>query len=59
MIQKIGRQINFYQDSYFKNAVSALSQVEMDELEQLMDSCCEMMQGFVKQLKDVAEHPRG
>lgn len=59
MIHKIGQQINFYHDSYFKNAISALSQGEMDELEQLTDSCCEMMQGFVKQLKDVAEHPRG
>lgn len=59
MIHKIGQQISFYHDSYFKNAVSALSQAEMDELEQLTDSCCEMMQGFVKQLKDVVEHPRG
>lgn len=59
MIQNIGHQINFYHDSYFKDAVSALSQVEMDELESLTDSCCEMMQGFVKQLKDVVEHPCG
>ena len=59
MIHEIQQQIGFYHDPYFKNAVSALSQAEMDELEQLTDSCCEMMQGFVKQLKGVVEHPCG
>lgn len=59
MVHEVQQQISFYHDSYFKNAVSALSQVEMEELEQLTDSCCEMMQGFVKQVKGVVEHPRG
>lgn len=59
MVYKVQQQISSCHDLYFKKTVSALSQAEMDELEQLTDSCCEMMQGFVKQLKDVAEHPRG
>lgn len=59
MVREIQQQINFYHGSYFKNAVSALSRAEMDELEQLTDSCCEIMRDFIKQLKDAVEHPRG
>lgn len=59
MVREVQQQINFYHDSYFKNAVSALSHAEMDELEQLTDSCCEIMQDFIKQLKDAVKHPHG
>lgn len=59
MVHEVQQQIDFYHELYFKKAVSALSQQEMDELESLTNSCCEMMQDFVKQLKDVVEHPRG
>ena len=59
MVHKIEQQIGFYHDSYFKNAGSALSQTEMDELERLTDSCCETMRDFMKQLKEVAEYPCG
>ena len=59
MVHKIEQQIGFYHDSYFKNAGSALSTTEMDELERLTDSCCEMMRNFMNRLKETAEHPRG
>ena len=59
MVHKIEQQIGFYHDPYFKNAVSALSQTEMDELERLTDSCCEMMRAFMKRLKEAVEYPRG
>ena len=59
MVHKIEQQIGFYHDPYFKNAVSALSQTEMDELERLTDSCCEMMRTFMKRLKEAVEYPRG
>lgn len=59
MVREVQQQIGFFHDPYFKDAVSALSRAEMDELEQLTDSCCEMMQSFVKQLKDATRHPCG
>lgn len=59
MVCEVQQQINFYHDLYFKKAVSALSHAEMDELEQLTDSCCEIMRDFIKQLKDAVKHPHG
>ena len=59
MVHKIEQQIGSCHAPYFKNAVSALSQTEMDELERLTDSCCEMMRDFMKQLKEAAGCPRG
>ncbi len=59
MVQEVQQQIGFFHDLYFKDAVSVLSQTEIDELEQLTDSFCEMIQGFMKQLKDLAEPPHG
>lgn len=59
MVQEVQQQIGFFHNLYFKDAVSALSQAEMDELEQLTGFCCEMIQDFMKQLKDSAEPPRG
>ena len=59
MVHEVQKQIDSYHNSYFSEAISSLSQAEMDELERLTDSCCEMMQSFVKQLKATAEHPHG
>lgn len=59
MVHEIERQIGFYHDPYFKKAVSTLSQTDMDELERLTDSCCEMMQGFIRQIKEGLERPHG
>lgn len=59
MVHKIGQQIGSCHAPYFKNTGSALSQTEMDELERLTDSCCEMMRDFMKRLKEATEHPRG
>lgn len=57
MIHEVQQQINFYHDPYFKNPAPTLSHAEIDELEQLTDSCCEIMQDFIKQLKGTVEHP--
>ena len=59
MVHKIEQRIGFYHDSYFKNAVSALSKTEIGELERFTDSCCEMMRDFMKRLKEAAEYPCG
>lgn len=59
MIQEVQKQINFYQDPHFKKAASSLSQAEMDELEQLTESCCELMRDYVRQMKETVTHPRG
>ena len=59
MVYEVQQQIDFYHDPYFKKAVSALSQQEMDELESLTDSCCEMMQAFIRQIKEAFAHPHG
>ena len=59
MVQEVQQQIGSFHALYFKDAVSALSQAEMDELKQLTGSCCEMIQDFMKQLKDAAEPPCG
>ena len=58
MVHKIKQQIGSCHALYSKNAAYALSQTEMDELERLTDSCCEMMRGFIKRLKEAAECPR-
>ena len=59
MVHKFEQRIGFSHDTYFKNDGSALSQTEMDELERLTDSCCEMMRAFMKRLKEAAAYPRG
>ena len=41
-----------YHEPYYEDAISSLSQSEIAELESLADSCCEMLQDFVKQVKE-------
>ncbi len=52
LVQEVRQQIGFYHDPYFQKAVFPLAQPEMDELESLTDSCCEMMQDFVRRVKE-------
>ncbi len=52
LVQEVRQQIGFYHDPYFQKAVFPLSQSEMDELESLTNSCCEMMQDFVRRVKE-------
>ena len=59
MAHELRKELDFYRNTYFKETAFALSQSELDELEQLTDSCCEMMQSFMKQLKDAVPHPHG
>lgn len=59
MIQEVQKQIGFYQDPHFKKAAFSLSQAEMDELEQLTESCCETMRDYVRRMKEAVTHPRG
>lgn len=50
MANKIQQQITSYHKPYYEGIV--LSQPEIDELQSLSDSCCEMIQGF---MRDVME----
>ena len=59
MVQDIQQKIGIYHDPYFKKAVFPLSQPEMDELEKLTDYFCEMIQDFVRQVKEDFAHPCG
>jgi len=51
MVCEIERRINVYLKPYYEQAVLSLSQSEIDELQSLTDSCCEMMQNFVQQMR--------
>lgn len=51
MAHGIEQQISFYHNSYFTDAASALSKADVDELERLTDSCCEMA-GLYKAVKE-------
>lgn len=59
MVYKVQQQVRSCHDPYFKKTVSALTQSELDELEQLTDSCCELMRDFIGQLKEAFTHPHG
>ena len=59
MVQDVQQKIAFYHDPHFKKAVFPLSQAEMEELKNLTDYCCEMMQDFVGQIKEDFTHPCG
>lgn len=52
MIRKVQRRMDSYRQLHYEDAISSLSQPEIAELESLADSCCEMMQDFVKQVKE-------
>ncbi len=52
IVQDVRRRISIYRDPYFQKAGLSLSQPEVDELQSLTDSCCEMMQDFIRQVKE-------
>ena len=52
MIREVQRRMDSYRQLHYEDAISSLSQPEIAELESLADSCCEMMQDFVKQVKE-------
>ena len=52
MIYKMQQRIDFYCGPYYEGTVRSLSSSEIDELHSLTDSCCEMMQNFVRQVKE-------
>ena len=52
MIQEVQRRMASYRQPYYEDAISSLSQPEIAELENLADSSCEMMQDFIRQVKE-------
>ena len=52
MIHEMRQRINSYCEPYYESPILSLSQSEMDELQSLTDSCCKMMQNFVRQIKE-------
>ena len=52
MVREVQRRMDSYREPYFEKAVLSLSQPEIDELQNLADCCCEMMQDFVRQVKE-------
>lgn len=52
VVREVKRRMASYREPYFEKAVLSLSQPEIDELQSLTDSCCEMLQDFVKQVRE-------
>ena len=52
MVDGVRRQISFYHNPYNAQDISTLSQQEIDELQHLTDSCCEMLHDFVRQVTE-------
>ena len=52
MIYKMQQQIDSYCEPYYEESVCSLSSSEIDELQGLTDSCCMMMQNFIRQVKE-------
>lgn len=52
VVCEVKRRMDSYREPYFEKAVLSLSQPEIDELQSLTDSCCEMLQDFVKQVRE-------
>ena len=52
MVCGIQRRMSSYCEPYYESSIRSLSQSEMDELQSLTDSCCEMIQDFVRQVKE-------
>lgn len=52
MMCEVRRRMDSYRQPYYEDAISSLSQPEIVELEDLADSCCEMMQDFVRKVKE-------
>lgn len=51
-IHEVQRRISAYREPYYEGDFSSLSQTEIDEMESLTDSCCEMMQRFIREIKE-------
>lgn len=58
MACEVRQRIDSYRQPYYGEAVHSLSQTELDELQSLTDFCCEMLQDFVKQVKEGKWQPR-
>ncbi len=52
MVYEMRHRIDSYHEPYYEKPILSLSQQEIDELQSLTDACCEMMQNFVKQVKE-------
>lgn len=52
VVREVKRRMASYREPYFEKTVLSLSQPEIDELQSLTDSCCEMLQDFVKQARE-------
>ncbi|MBD5161121.1 MAG: ParB N-terminal domain-containing protein [Oscillibacter sp.] len=52
MVYHIQQQIRSYYEPYSVENISSLSQPDIDKLQSLTDSCCEMMQDFVRQVRE-------
>ena len=52
MVYHIQRQIKSYHEPYSLENISSLSPSDIDKLQSLTDSCCEMMQDFVRQVRE-------
>ena len=52
MVCEVRKRMDSYRQPYYEEAVLSLSRTEVDELQSLTDFCCEMLQNFVKQVKE-------
>ena len=52
LVCEVKRRMDSYRQPYYEDAISSLSQPEIAELEDLADFCCEMMQDFVREVKE-------
>ena len=52
LAQNIQERMDCYCEPYYESTVRSLSPSEIDELQNLTDSCCERMQDFVRQVKE-------
>ena len=52
MLHEMQRKIDSFCKPYDEKPIPSLSQSEKDDLQSLTDSCCEMMQSFLRQIKE-------
>ncbi len=52
IIKEVQRRIGDCLEPYFEVDFFSLSQSEIDEMQSLTDSCCEMMQRFIREIKE-------
>jgi len=58
IINQVQQRIGTYREPYYEGDFSSLSQSEIDEMQRLTDSCCEMMQRFIREIKEGKWQPR-